>query len=69
MKKQQLGKTGKYPSGKLTNEDEGELKLGIVNYKNKVVIEFGKPTHWIGLDKNEAINFANAIINNAKEII
>lgn len=47
-----LGATGKFPLGKLNPEDEGELRMAVAAdlINNRIVIEFGKPTQWLGLD-------------------
>jgi hypothetical protein len=63
-----LGATGKFPKGKINEHDEGELNIGITkNYNGKIMIDFGKPVMWIGLDPEEAIAIANAIIAKVKE--
>lgn len=41
------GSTGNFPNGKLNSSDEGEMNIGI---------DFGEPTCWIGLAKNDVIN-------------
>lgn len=54
--KQSIGPTGKFPQGHYTPDDEGELQIAIaVDSRNgKVVIQFGKPTAWIGMGPAEA---------------
>lgn len=57
-----------YPDGKLNEFDEGELeiKFGIEN--ETVVIDFGKPTQWIGFPPDKAVEFALLIIKQVKVI-
>jgi hypothetical protein len=57
-----------YPEGKLNKHDEGELALKIGTEQGSVVIDFGKPTQWIGLPPDQAVEFALIIIERAKEI-
>lgn len=63
-----LGATGKFPQGKLTPSDEGELKFTIGIKDNKVIINFGTPVAWFGLDKNAAVELGQTIIDKAKEL-
>jgi len=63
-----LGKTNKFPQGKLTKDDEGELKLAVIKHENKVIVNFGTPVTWLGLDKATAIEFAEAILKYANTI-
>lgn len=58
----------KYPRGKLSADDEGELKIGITIKDNTIIVAFGKPITWIGLGKQDAINFANLLLAKADEI-
>lgn len=57
-----------YPEGKLNEYDEGELPLKIGTEKENVCIDFGKPTHWIALPPDQAVEFAMLIIKHAKDI-
>lgn len=50
---QKLGATGRFPEGKLNENDEGELRAGITIHKGKMVINFGKPVTWLALSKKE----------------
>ncbi len=63
-----FGATGDFPRGKFSEDDEGELRLGIAVKDRTVLINFGKPVVWIGLDKNGAIEFAENILKRAKDI-
>jgi len=63
-----LGPTGDHPRGKLTESDEGGLKLGVTIMDNTLVIAFGKPVEWIGLDKVTALTLAETIKRRAEEL-
>jgi hypothetical protein len=63
-----LGATGNFPRGKLDADDEGELTLAISCQDRTVRIDFGKPTAWIGLDRDSATKFADALMKNVERI-
>ncbi len=63
-----LGATGKFPEGKLTKMDEGELAMAIGTHQGKVVIDFGKPTAWIGFTKEQAYELANTLRDKANSL-
>lgn len=69
--KLRLGATGKIPQGMLTPQDEGEIKfaVGLSMDKKRIVINFGKPVRWVGMNRNQAIDVGKAIIKTAKETI
>ena len=62
-----LGATGKFPDGKMDPTDEGELKLMISHSAdNKIIrLDFGKPTAWIGLPKEHAVQLAMLLLQHA----
>ena len=51
---QKPGPTGDFPKGHLNKDDEGGLRIALTNSQGKVVIDFGKPVHWIGFDIEDA---------------
>jgi hypothetical protein len=57
-----------FPRGKLNADDEGELNVRIGVRDKTLVIDFGKPTVWIGLDKHTALALAATIKKRAEEI-
>lgn len=57
-----------YPRGKLCEGDEGILSMRIGIIDKTVVIDFGKDVAWLGLPKQEALAFAQEIINKANEL-
>lgn len=60
-----LGPTGQFPEGKLTPEDEGEIRVGITHLDGKVVMDFGKPTAWIGFTAEQADQMAAVLRTHA----
>lgn len=62
-----LGATGQFPLGKLHPDDEGELQLAITSDQGRVIIFFGKPVDWIGMDSEQAVGFAELIIEHARK--
>ena len=68
--KLKLGATGEYPRGKLNDDDEGEIVMGIAaDPKNGVVVmNFGKPTSWIGFTGEQAEQIAQSLSEKALEL-
>lgn len=56
-----LGATGKFPEGKLTESDEGEIAFGITHKNGKVVVSFGKPVAWVGFGPAQATELAGLL--------
>lgn len=63
-----LGATGRFPFGKLTANDEGELRIAIGQQNGKVVVDFGKPTAWIGFTADQADDIADLLHKHAAEL-
>ena len=65
-----LGATGDYPDGKMSDDDEGGLRMALAaDRENKVVVlNFGKSIAWIGLPKQTALALGQGIIEKAKEL-
>jgi hypothetical protein len=63
-----LGATGQFPEGKLTPEDEGELRFAILEKHGNVVLEFGTPIKWLGLPPKRARALADVLIAKANGI-
>lgn len=57
-----------FPRGKLNADDDGALNVRIGTQDKTVIIDFGKPTVWIGLDKHTAIALAEKIKRRAEEL-
>lgn len=63
-----FGSTGDFPRGKLTDDDEGELRLGVTVRDKTLIIAFGKEVAWLGMDRATAESFANSILARCKEL-
>lgn len=50
-----------FPEGKLTENDAGEIKIEIGSDQGKVVVNFGKPIAWLGLDPKQARALAESL--------
>jgi hypothetical protein len=65
----ETGGTGEYPRGKLTDEDEGQIKIAVAAdpKTQTVLMDFGKPTAWIGFTAEEAVELAEILALKAWE--
>lgn len=57
-----------YPDGKLTQDDQGSLRVTMGVVDGRVLIRWGKPTDWIGFDKSGLRVFINALEDMYKKI-
>lgn len=59
-----------FPQGRLSGDDDGSLtfKIGADAEKGVVAIEYSKPTMWVAMPPQEAINLAQALIKHARSI-
>jgi hypothetical protein len=57
-----------YPDGKLREDDDGAIQVGVGVLNGAVVVEFANPVKWIGWPPEQARKFANAIIKHADSI-
>jgi hypothetical protein len=60
-----LGATGNFPDGKLNESDEGEIMVGVTSAEDRVILNFGKPVHWIGFTKEQAKQIAESLIKHS----
>jgi len=56
-----LGATGRFPDGKLTPNDEGELAFQVGALKGKVILNFGQPVASLGLSPTQARELAKTL--------
>lgn len=65
-----LGATGRYPEGKLSEHDEGEIAFAVAADPKlkKVLIDFGKPVAFLGMNKTQAIELGQMLIDKAGQI-
>ena len=61
-----LGATGRFPEGKLTEHDEGEIQFAIAHKDGKVLIQFGKPVAWLGMTPGQAKDLAESLTKHAQ---
>jgi len=61
-----LGPTGKFPDGKLTKHDEGEIRLMVTKKDGKVILDFNSPVHWMGMTPEQAVHLGRLLIKKAK---
>jgi hypothetical protein len=58
-----LGATGKFPQGKISGDDEGELNCAISSLPDgSVRIDFGTPVVWLVMPREMGFNFAKEIM-------
>lgn len=67
---EQIGPTGKFPQGKITEHDQGQLAVAIATDKKKgiIQIEFGTSLTWLGLTADDARAFANQLLERADDL-
>jgi hypothetical protein len=65
----EFGPTGQFPYGKLNEDDEGELRIGVAADRatETVYIEFGTPVKSLAMRPEQAIALAQSLIKNAQK--
>lgn len=65
--KRPIGATGTFPQGKLSDDDQGGLKMAIAydRLDGIVRVEFGKPVAWLGLPPPQARQLAELLLRHA----
>lgn len=65
-----LGATGRFPDGKLNEHDEGEIAFAVAAdpIHKKILIDFGKPVAFLGMNPEQAIQLGQMLIDKAVEI-
>lgn len=66
---------GTHPEGHLNGHDEGALMLAVSTvdapedaaYEKVVRVDFGKPTAWLGMSPQQAVEFAAMVIKQARK--
>lgn len=58
-----VGPTGKFPNGKLSDLDEGELTLAVtvMSAENAVRIDFGTSLSWLALRRAEVLELSRIL--------
>lgn len=67
-RKKQFGATDDFPRGKLNSDDEGGLQFGIAIKDKTVILDFGKPVAWLGMDKATAMQLGALLIDKARQL-
>lgn len=57
-----------YPDGKMNEDDEGQLRINLFEDQGRLILHFGKPTAWVGMDRATAMEIGQALIDRAKEL-
>lgn len=63
-----LGPTDRFPEGRLTESDEGEIRIAVGVEKGKIVLHFGEPTMWVGMTPEQAVEIAGLMIQKARAV-
>lgn len=45
-----------------------DLGIELRNHEDKVLIIFGEPVRWIGVDRDTALSIAEALIHHARQV-
>lgn len=62
------GATGDFPQGKLNGDDQGGLRMAIGVKDGVIVVDFGKPVAWLGLDKATALALSDNLRKHASSL-
>lgn len=62
------GALGDFPEGRLTKTDEGSIQFAVGEKDGKVVLDFGTPVHWLGLNPQQAADLAGLLLKRAREV-
>lgn len=65
-----LGATGRFPLGKLTSDDEGELKFALAAdpQTKTIIFDFGKPIAWFAMPRSDAEALLQLLQEKIKEL-
>jgi hypothetical protein len=61
------GALGEFPEGKVSATDEGTIQFGIGVKDGKVILDFGTPVAWIGMNPQDAADLASTLLKRARE--
>lgn len=64
---QNIGALHEHPEGKLTERDEGALQYAVAQTGGKIIVNFGTPVSWVGMNPEDAEAFANSLMSKARE--
>lgn len=61
------GALGEFPEGKVSETDEGSIQFAIAAQDGKVILDFGKSVHWVGMNPQQAADLASLLLKRARE--
>lgn len=61
------GALGDFPEGQLSKSDEGSIQFAIGVKDGKVVLDFGTPVAWVGMNPQQAADLASNLLKRARE--
>ncbi len=61
-----VGATGQFPDGKLAPHDEGEIFFAVGIKDGRVILDFGKPVHSLGMTPHQAVAIAEMLVSKAR---
>lgn len=61
------GALGDFPEGKVAASDEGAIQFGVTNKDGKVILDFGTPVAWIGMNPQHAADLASLLLKHARD--
>ena len=64
---QNIGALHDHPERRLTDKDEGALQYAVAQTGGKIIINFGTPVSWIGMNPEDAEAMANVLMAKARE--
>lgn len=64
-----VGPTGRFPDGKLSEHDNGEIAIAIGSEKGCVCLEFGVHIRSLGMTPEQALQMSECIAGHARRII
>lgn len=62
------GALGDFPEGQLTKTDEGSIQFSIGEKDGKVVLDFGTPVTWVGMNPQQAADLASTLLKHARAV-
>lgn len=64
-----IGKTARFPEGKIHPTDEGEIRITVGHVEGQVIVDFGTPCTWVGMPPDRALEFARVLQQHAHEAL
>lgn len=64
----QIGPRVEHPEGRLTDDDDGLLRMAVGEHRGNVILAFGVEVGWVGLGPAAARELAEALCRRAESI-